>query len=1241
MKSVFSPKNKNISESIFMKAFSSVIILLYISATAFGQCTDPPTVTLSSTSGSTCGTTAVTVSDNTFGGSATKVTIKDDGGGTVSPTSSNTSPFSFTYTPKKGDVGKTVVITITTDNPAGAPCAAAKATYTLTVLDKLTAPVIGTIVHPTCDVSTGSVALSGLPSSGTWTITSNPGGMETSGMGISTILSGLLPGTYTFTVSNSAGCVSPASKSAVINPQPSSPSSPEQTVACLAGSAVVTVTSPVGTGLEYSLDGGIFQSATSFAGVTDGNHNITVRNSNGCITTGASFQVTCACDNSSTVTLGSASVMTCNVSPVTVSNNTFGGTATGVTLTHNGAGSLDPLTTNTSPFDFTYAPSPADAGKIVTITVKTISSSPLACEVIATCAVHVNSDPTAPSIVAITQPTCALPAGSVLLGSLPSSGTWTLTRSPGGILTSGTGSTTTISGLLQGTYTFTVTDESGCASVPTGNIVINAPPVNPPAPTVGTITAPTCTLPTGSVVLSDLPSSGTWTLTRYPDTITSTGTGSTTTISGLAPGTYNYTVTNSEGCTSMQSADIVIPGQPGNLTPPEIDTIVQPSCTISTGSVVLNGLPSSGTWTLIRSPGAISSTGTGISTTITELPSGSYTYTVTNADGCISAPSASILINEQPITPGAPSVGAITSPTCTSPTGSVVLGNLPSSGTWTLTRYPDNFLSSGTGTTATMAGLVTGTYNYTVTNAEGCISITSQDVVIPVQPGNISPPQIGTITHPLCNISTGSVVLTGLPSSGTWILTRSPGGIISTGTGTSITIMGLSPGTYTYTVTNADGCISSPSANIVINDQPLIPVQPSVGTITPPTCSISTGSVELNNLPASGVWTLTRYPGTVTSIGTGVSTILSGLYPGTYNFTVMNEAGCISLPSANVLIPSQPLTPSAPLIGTVIQPTYPSNTGSALLYGLPPTGTWILTRLPDSVQITGSGEVRTVYDIPEGEFTFTITSSEGCTSGESDMVIILDHEKPVVKITDPAPVCSPETVDLTAPEITEGSTPGLIYTYWTDSKATLPCNTPAAADSGTYYIKGTNQGGYFDIKPVLAVVKQKPIAYAGPDQVLDYEFETNLSAEINENETGVWAMITGSGEFADTTYAKTSVSGLSEGENILLWTVTNGVCAPSGDSLIIKVNDLIIPTLITPNMDGKNDYFILKGINTLGKTKLIIFDRRGKMVYRNDNYDNSWNGVDNYDQVLPDDTYFYTMKTANGISLSGYIIIRK
>jgi gliding motility-associated-like protein len=93
------------------------------------------------------------------------------------------------------------------------------------------------------------------------------------------------------------------------------------------------------------------------------------------------------------------------------------------------------------------------------------------------------------------------------------------------------------------------------------------------------------------------------------------------------------------------------------------------------------------------------------------------------------------------------------------------------------------------------------------------------------------------------------------------------------------------------------------------------------------------------------------------------------------------------------------------------------------------------------------------------------------------------------------------------------------------------------------------------------------------------------------------------------------------------------------DSFVKTVHDLVIPTLITPNMDGRNDYFVLKGIENLGKAELIIFDRKGAEVYKNMNYRNSWNGLDNKQNPLPADTYFFVLKTELGKSTSGYVVI--
>lgn len=75
---------------------------------------------------------------------------------------------------------------------------------------------------------------------------------------------------------------------------------------------------------------------------------------------------------------------------------------------------------------------------------------------------------------------------------------------------------------------------------------------------------------------------------------------------------------------------------------------------------------------------------------------------------------------------------------------------------------------------------------------------------------------------------------------------------------------------------------------------------------------------------------------------------------------------------------------------------------------------------------------------------------------------------PVLVITDPPPVCLPETVDITLAAITAGSTLGSgVLTYWKDNAATIPLTDPKAISvPGTYYIKVTGNG-CSDTKPVV------------------------------------------------------------------------------------------------------------------------------------------------------------------------------
>jgi gliding motility-associated-like protein/uncharacterized delta-60 repeat protein len=81
------------------------------------------------------------------------------------------------------------------------------------------------------------------------------------------------------------------------------------------------------------------------------------------------------------------------------------------------------------------------------------------------------------------------------------------------------------------------------------------------------------------------------------------------------------------------------------------------------------------------------------------------------------------------------------------------------------------------------------------------------------------------------------------------------------------------------------------------------------------------------------------------------------------------------------------------------------------------------------------------------------------------------------------------------------------------------------------------------------------------------------------------------------------------------------------------------PQIITPNEDGKNDYFVIRGVDPSSNNKLIVFDRTGKVKYSKENYENNWNGIASDGEKLIPGTYYYLF-TNDDEFLRGFLEIR-
>jgi gliding motility-associated-like protein len=145
---------------------------------------------------------------------------------------------------------------------------------------------------------------------------------------------------------------------------------------------------------------------------------------------------------------------------------------------------------------------------------------------------------------------------------------------------------------------------------------------------------------------------------------------------------------------------------------------------------------------------------------------------------------------------------------------------------------------------------------------------------------------------------------------------------------------------------------------------------------------------------------------------------------------------------------------------------------------------------------TGNNTVTDVSNISNaGNYQLITITAAGCS--DTVMVSIAVNQKPVLVINNPAVICSNSTTDISAATVTNGSTPGLSFSYWQDATATTAYNNMTVATGGTYYIKGTDANNCFDIKPVAVSTYALPQVSAGNDIVICNNDSVLLTASAN------------------------------------------------------------------------------------------------------------------------------------------------
>ena len=665
-----------------------------------------------------------------------------------------------------------------------------------------------------CGVATGTASVTASGATSPYSYLWSNGALTVS-------ISNIAAGVYTVTVSDANACTAVRSVTVVSANAPQITSAITDSVNCNGGSdgsvdiAVSSGTPPY----AYTWSNGV--SVQDLTGVVAGTYLVTVTDANNC-SVSASYLVV---DPAALTINGSVSNVSCFGNSTGAIDITVSGGVGGYTYAWSNGASVQ---------DLSLIPA---GSYTVTVTDQNACSTQLA---------FVVTQP--PVLTASINPTDVLcnggATGSIALSVFGGSPPFAYLWSNGAI-------TQNIFGLTAGGYTVTITDNLGCNRIRT--TLVNEPPAIQISIAA---TDESCNQSNGTATATAIGGTG---ILSY---LWNTGV-STAQLTGLVAGTYTVTVTDANACAEPASVAVGIAGSP-LISGAVVDSV---SCNGGAdGGINISVSGGVTPYTYLWSNGVVTQDLTG-------LQAGVYTVTVTDVNGC------STTDNYTVFAPPALTSSFITvNATCGNPNGSlqaVISGGTPG--------Y--TFLWSNGQSSAAISGLLAGVYSVTVSDGNSC---NAQYVATVTDEAG---PQIANavVQDVLCNSgSTGGVALTisggALPLTFQW----------SNGQ-TGQNLFNVAVGTFSVTVTDANGCTTTQSYTI---SQPSFLASPV--TTSPTFCGQATGQATANSSggvpPYAYLWSNGQVTQTIT-----------GLSAGTYTVTVTDANGCTRRRSASVTLANGPV----------------------------------------------------------------------------------------------------------------------------------------------------------------------------------------------------------------------------------------------------------------------------------------------------------------------------------------------
>jgi gliding motility-associated-like protein len=413
---------------------------------------------------------------------------------------------------------------------------------------------------------------------------------------------------------------------------------------------------------------------------------------------------------------------------------------------------------------------------------------------------------------------------------------------------------------------------------------------------------------------------------------------------------------------------------------------------------------------------------------------GTYTVTVTGANGC--ATTSSVVITQNITAPTA-SITANPNTTMLSCTNSAL--SLTATGG---ISYAWSNGTSNIGTGATISISNAGTYTVTVTGTNGCTATAATTITQNNQAPSVS---ISATANGVLTCSNASITLTGSSSTGTGTGTWLNGTtVLSTGpisgTGNIANLVVTNPGTYTLNVLTANGCLGT--ANYTVTQNIAVPTAVITNNTATTILTCTQTSISLTGTGGvSYVWS--NGTGTV-----GNAAAFSPNSPGTFTLTATGSNGCIDteqiIITQNITAPTAAITNNTAATQLTCALTSISLTATG-------GGTYSWSNGTSVVGTTANLTVTT-----PGTYTVTVTSStNGCTA-TSATIITQNITPPTAAITS---LPNPAVLTCTTTSIALTATGGGTYAWVTGSTNLGTQATIQATTTGTYTVTVTGTNG--------------------------------------------------------------------------------------------------------------------------------------------------------------------------------------